>query len=140
MIPSRSKFRVFPLLYRLLMNSFCFHIYLLRMVDANFIFILVFFSLLSFSLASIRLFHFTHGYFILCFLLSTSCSSHTVNTFFPKFMHPELGSQFCSKYTLTEPPAPNMHVHTPSTANAFWSRNIEDCSRYSNYAMKYTNS
>ena len=46
--------------------------------------------------------------------------------FFPKLLHPEFGSQ-CCKYTLTEPHAPKMHMHTPSTANAFWGHNIEDC-------------
>ena len=32
----------------------------------------------------------------------------------------------CCKCTLTEPHAPKMHVHTPSTANAFSGHNIED--------------
>ena len=69
-------------------------------------------------------------YFFICVtsLGSThfpSCSSHTVKNLFSKFLHPEYGSQ-CCKYTLTEPPAPKIHVHTPSTANAFWGHLIED--------------
>ena len=68
-----------------LINTF----FSLWMVDARFIFILVFFylALLSFHLASIQLFHPMHGLFgfILCYRLSihfSSCSSHTINTFF----------------------------------------------------------
>ena len=60
----------------------------------------------------------------------SSCSSHIVNTFFIFFFlssctrnlaHIIYKSQ-CCKYTLTEPHAPTMHVHTPSTANAFSGR------------------
>ena len=37
-----------------------------------------------------------------------------------------LSSRWSFKYTLTEPPAPKIHVHTPSTANAFLGHHIED--------------
>ena len=30
------------------------------------------------------------------------------------------------KNTLTEPPAPKMHVHKPRTANTFWGQMIEE--------------
>ena len=87
--------------------------------------------LLSFSLASIQLFHPTHGLFcfILCYLswvytLSIMFIPHC-KYFFSKFLHLEYGSQ-CCKYTLTEPPAPKIHVNTPSMANAFWGHHIED--------------
>ena len=85
--------------------------------------------LLSFSLASFQLFHPAHGLFgfILCYFLSRAYTFSIMFSqhFFSKFLHPEFGSQ-CCKYTLTEPPAPKMHVHTPGTANAFWGHNIED--------------
>ena len=65
-------------------------------------------------------------YFVLLSLYTfSSCSSHSVNRFYSKFLHPEFGSR-CCKYTLTESPASTMHMHTPSTANAFWGHNIED--------------
>ena len=100
------------------------------MVDAMFIFILVFTSSYfrsvwhPFSCFILRM-----VYFVLFCVTSLghthfpSCSSHTVNTFFPKFLHTEYGSQ-CCKYI--EPPAPKIHVQKPSTANAFWGHHIED--------------
>ena len=108
------------------------HLPPLLLGDATFIFILLFYIvLLLFSLASIQLFHPMHGLF--CFILCHLSRAYTFSImfithckcFFSKFLHPEFGSQ-CCKYTLTEPPAPKMHVHTPSTANAFWGYNIED--------------
>ena len=100
------------------------------MIDAKFILILFFISpyYISFSLASIWLFHFTLGIFYLCVTVYTfsSCSSHTINTFSSKFLHLEYGSQCCN-YTLAEPRAPKMHLHTPSTTKAFWGHNIEEC-------------
>ena len=56
-------------------------------------------------------------------LFHHTCSSHAVY-FIYKFLHPEFGSQ-CCKCTLTEPPAPKMHMHMPSTANAFWGQKRE---------------
>ena len=65
--------------------------------------------------------------FILCYLswaytFSIMFTPHC-KYFFSKFLHPEYGSQ-CCKYI--EPPAPKIHVHTPSTANAFWGHHIEE--------------
>ena len=89
-------------------------------LDATFIFIIVFISSYfrsvwhPFSCFIVRIVYFV--LFCVTFSLGPtgytfpSCSSYTVNTFFSsKFLHPEFGSQ-CCKYTLTEPPAPKMHV------------------------------
>ena len=96
----------------------------LWMVDAMFIFIKVFISSYfrsvwhPFSCFILRI-----VYFVLFCVTSLgpshfpSCSSHT-DILFSKFLHPEYVSQ-CCKYTLTDPPAPKIDVHTPSTANAF---------------------
>ena len=70
----------------------------------------------------IRLFLFSLQFLLIFFLpflyTFSSCSSHIVKKNSSKFLHPEVGWQ-CCKCTLTEPPAPKMHVLTPSTANAF---------------------
>ena len=96
--------------------------------------------LLLFSLPSIRLFHLTHAawficfkviLFIMCCLLSyifSSCSPHIV--YFLSFIFLSSCTQNlahksqCRKHTLTGH-APTMHVHMPSTANAFSGR--KDC-------------
>ena len=71
-------------------NTFCFVfvVVVVVVVDAMFISSFFYLVLLSFSLASIQLFHPTHGLFFLFCVTSLgsthfpSCSSHTVNTFF----------------------------------------------------------
>ena len=57
-------------------------------------------------------------YFFFYYFLLSSCTWNVAQK-----------SQWC-KYTLTESHAPTMHVHTPSTANAFSGQNIEDWSWY----------
>ena len=98
----------------------------LWMVDATFIFILLFISSYfrsawhPFSCFILRM-----VYFVLSCVTSLgpthfpSSSSHTVHTFFLNSCTRYLPHN-AVKYTLTEPPASKMHVHTPSTANAFW--------------------
>ena len=76
----------------------------------------------------------SYAWFILFYCVTSLGSTHFsimfiphCKYFFSKFLHPEYGSQSqCCKYTLTESPAPKIHVHTPSTANAFWGQKIED--------------
>ena len=116
------------LFYFVLINTFPPHYGWLMLRSFSSYFYLV---LRSFSLTSIQLFHPTHDLF--CFILCYLSRAYTFSImfiphckyFFSKFLHPEFGSQ-CCKYTLTEPPAPKMHVHTPSRANALWGHNIED--------------
>ena len=118
--------------YYFLINPFFFPPW---MVDANFIFILVFTSSYFCFILRMRhgLFILSH-LFIMCCLYSTHfhhlCSSHIVNTFYLVFYFLSSCTRNlahksqCCKYTLTEPHAPTMHVtHTPSTADAFSGRN-----------------
>ena len=57
--------------------------------------------------------------------MSTSSNSDPLGRYLSCLVLSKPGSQCCI-YTLTEPPAPKIHVHTPSTANAFWGHHIED--------------
>ena len=105
------------------------------MVDANFIFILVFTS--SYFCFILRM---QHGLFILShfiynvlpllytfssFMFIPHCKYFLSCIFFLSSCTRNLAHKSqCCKYTLTEPHAPTMHVtHTPSTADAFSGRN-----------------
>ena len=122
--------------YLLLINSFSYFIFLIKtfpphfgwLMLSSFSSIFFYLVLLSFSLASIHLFHPTHGIF--CFMLCYLSWVYTFSIMFIPhckyfFLCSCTGSQ-CCKYMLTEPPAPKIHVHTPSTANAFWGHHIEN--------------
>ena len=107
----------------------------LWMVDANFIYILVFISYYfrsvwhPFGCFILRMVYLILNYFI---LFCVAFSLHIFIMFIPhckyisifKFLHPEFSHKSqCFKYTLTEPHAPKML--TPSTANACLGPNVE---------------